>query len=348
MRVECKTQQECDAALLAGNIPVLIGDGYFTIKGNAYVEACGSSSVVAWESSRVEAWESSRVVARESSSVVARESSRVEAWESSSVEARGSSRVEAWGSSSVEARGSSSVVACGSSSVEARGSSRVEAWGSSSVVARESSSVEARESSRVEAWESSRVEAWESSRVEAWGSSRVEAWGSSRVVARESSSVVARESSRVEASKFVAVQIHSDNTKINGGVQIMVIAPSTPVEWCEYYGAKIEDDCAILYKAVDENFLSPHGFLYAPGTTPACNDWDGIKRECGGGLHFSPSPSGAKNYNPSAKKFVACPVELTQIVVHQNAQYPDKVKAPRVAKPIYEVDMWGGRVKDSK
>jgi hypothetical protein len=92
MRIECRTQEEMDAALCrkaedGSIVVVLVGEDRFILR----------------ESSSVEARESSRVVARESSRVVAWGSSRVLAWESSSV--------EAWGSSSVEARESSSVVA---------------------------------------------------------------------------------------------------------------------------------------------------------------------------------------------------------------------------------------------
>ena len=125
--VECRTQQELDAALKAGRTPHLMGDGHFVV--------LGSSSVEAWESSSVEAYGSSRVEAYGSSRVVARDSSSVEAYGSSSVEAYGSSSVEAWESSSVKAWESSRVKAYGSSRVEAYGSSSVEAWGSSRVKA---------------------------------------------------------------------------------------------------------------------------------------------------------------------------------------------------------------------
>lgn len=42
---------------------------------------------------------------------------------------------------------------------------------------------------------------------------------------------------------------------------------------------------------------------------------------------------------------MACPILLKEIKVHKNPEYPEKVKAPRVFKPCYEVDMQGNRIK---
>jgi hypothetical protein len=205
------------------------------------------------------------------------------------------------------------------------------------------SHVVARESSRVVAWGSSHVVARESSHVVAWESSHVEARESSHVEARESSHVEARESSHVVASKFVATHIHSTDAKVKGGVRIVIKTPTTPKSWCEYYGAKVEKGFAILFKAVDNDFRGGNKFLYRPGTTPQCDDWNPIP-ECGGGLHFCATPLAAKAFYPNATRFVACLVKLSDIVVHKNASSPQKVKAPRISKPIYEVDMYGNPI----
>ena len=133
--------------------------------------------------------------------------------------------------------------------------------------------------------------------------------------------------------------------QIVGGVLIKVPKPTTPLEWCAFYGGKIEGEVAILYKAVRDDYRSAHGMLYAPGTTPEAPDWDGGLAECGGGLHFTADPIIAKiNFDSDATRFVACPVALADIVVHPNPEYPFKVKARRVAAPIYEVDRYGRRV----
>jgi uncharacterized protein YciI len=306
VNIEVRTQAQLDAAVKkAGPFDIIV------IQGDGPFIFTGSSSPT--------------VVARGSSSptVVARGSSspRVEAWESSSprVVARGSSspRVEAWESSSptVEARESSSPT------VVARGSS------SPRVVARESSSP--------------RVEAWESS--------------SPRVVARESSSprVEAWESSSFTGSigKYAAlVARKQDHAKVTIPGALILPEPKieTPADWCDYYGVTVKRGMATLFKALDDDYSTDNarrkGIFYLPGTSPAAPDWDPVP-ECGGGLHFSPSPMAALNFNPSAKRFVACPVRLTDIVVHESPMHPAKVKAPRVSGKVVEVDRDGEPLK---
>ena len=245
------------------------------------------------------------------------------------------------------------IVCVGTGRFTVRGSSRVVAWESSRVVARGSSRVEARGSSHVEARDTSHVVAWDSSHIEAWGSSRVEARDTSRVEARESSHVEAwesshveaRESSRVEASRWASVlpgNTKYDKPTITGGVLLERPVLDTAELWCEYHGVEIlEDGTAVLFKAVDDQFVSSRDFAYLPGTTPAAADWDGGRAECGAGLHFAPSAGVALSFKPDAARFVACPVLVSEIVVHPDGAYPNKVKAPRVAVPCWEVDRYG-------
>ena len=216
------------------------------------------------------------------------------------------------------ARGSSHVVAWGSSHVEAWGSSHVEAWGSSHVVARGSSHVVARERSHVVAWESSHVVAWESSHV------------------------VAQERSHVVASQYVAVHRHGAAPVVVGGVVIDVKPPVNAIEWAAFYGARITNGTVLVYKAVRDDYRSAHGFPYRPGTTVEAPDWDGGLAECGGGLHFSPSPLAALEFDDAATRFVACPVSLDDIrPPDERDAYPHKIKARRVVGPIFEVDRSG-------
>ncbi len=208
-------------------------------------------------------------------------------------------------------RGSSRVEAWGSSSVEARGSSRVVAWGSSRVVARESSSVEAR--------------------------------GSSRVVARESSRVEARESSSVEASKYVPVQRFGTTPQVKGGVLIDIpdVSEMTAREWCDYYGVKVERGYAILFKAVDDDLSTSRarrvGLTYTVGTKVVAPDWAPHK-DCGNGLHASPSPHMALGYNSGATRFVKVKAKLADLVV-----IDDKIKAPALSV-VVEVGRWGDEI----
>jgi len=174
------------------------------------------------------------------------------------------------------------------------------------------------------------------------GSGRFSVKESSHVVAWESSHVVAWESSHVVASKFVSVHLHSPQAKVEGGVVIQVPKPTTVDDWCEFYGTPIRDGVAILYKTVRADFKSAHGFLYSPGSSPEATDWDGGRDECGGGLHFSPHPAMALEFDSSGTRFVACPVAVADIRPPQTTDsYPHKVKARRVIGPIVEVDRTG-------
>ncbi|NDO78245.1 hypothetical protein GKZ75_08415 [Kocuria indica] len=243
-------------------------------------------------------------------------------------------------------KGSSSVVAWDSSSVEARGSSSVVAWDSSSVVARDSSSVEARGSSSVVAWDSSSVVARGSSSVVAWGSSSVEARGSSRVVAWDSSSVVAGDSSSVEASKYVAVHLHSARATVTGGVVIDLTALDLThiTDWADYHGVEVVGDEVIVYKAVSSDLRSARGFAYPIGETVTCPDWDPTPA-CGGGLHLSPHPAQARDYYRAADRFLRCavPVDALTIIDGEATRMTPKLKA-RTVKVLCEVDLHGNTI----
>ena len=269
----------------------------------------------------------------------------IRAWENSSVIARGSSRVEARGSSRVEARENSSVVAWGSSSVVARGSSRVEARESSRVIAWENSSVVARGSSRVEARGSSSVIARESSSVVAWESSRVEARGSSRVEARGFVSLTAF-GGTLKLSAKCHVFLCSKKAKVRGGQKTEAYI-ETAQDWCDFYGIEVKRGIATVYKAVRNDYASARdaSFFYHPGSKPKAPEFDPIT-ECGKGLHFSPHPRMAKEfYSADDMKFIACPVKLSEIVIHPEGSCPEKCKAPRVYGACYEVDEDGNKIK---
>ena len=190
------------------------------------------------------------------------------------------------------------------------------------------------------------------------GSSRVEAWGSSSVVARGSSSVEAWESSSVVARGYVTLQLHGgsvtakasptvfsnlwNDATCDGGQQ-QVVNLSTPADWCEYYGARIEDDNAVVYKAVGEDYSSRWGVTYTPGTRPEDPAWDGKGAECakGGGLNFSPTPRHTHQFVNDPKHYLECRVTLDEMVVHFDGLFPQKCCAPRVVAPLIEVDVEG-------
>ena len=254
--------------------------------------------------------------------------------------------VVAWGSSRVEARGSSRVEAWGSSRVEAWGSSRVEAWDSSRVEARGSSRVEARDSSRVEAWDSSRVEARDSSSVEAWDSSSVEARDSSSVEAWGSSSVEAWDSSSVEAGPWVAVHLWSQRVTLTGDghlIDMTTVDLADPATWCSYHGVTVTDGIVTLYKAVDNKWTTGRGADYSPGSMPEAPDWR-ADDQCGGGLHFGPTPRHARDYQPRASRFVEVGVRLDEMRPIASDGTVAKCKARRVVVACREVTIDGAPV----
>jgi hypothetical protein len=336
-----------------------------------HVEAWESSQphVVAWGSSQRGASSQPHVEARESSQphVEARESSQphVEAWESSQphVVAWESSQphVEAWESSQphVEAWESSQphVVAWGSSQphVEAWESSQphVEAWESSQphVVAWGSSQphVEARESSQphVEARESSQPH------VVAWGSSQphVVAWGSSQphVEASGHCQVSLKGAVRLKAAATVAVFVMGTLAVVEGGGFVQNLAIDTPEKWCEHYGVEVTDGHAVLFKALDAEFRANYnGFQYLPGATQKASDWDpNPERECGGGLHFSPSPRHAQRFHPRATRFAGVRVKIATLLIHPDGESPDKCRGPETLE-CFEVDIRGKRIEAPK
>ncbi len=212
-------------------------------------------------------------------------------------------------------------------------------WGNSTATLLENSTATLLENSTATLRGNSTATLRGNSTATLWGNSTARAW----------------ERSRVEAAKSSIVMQHSPAAKIKGGLVIEMTRPGTGAEWCEFYGVEIRkggglsrklagQDVAILFKAVGEDFVSSRGCAYVPGTSPSAPDWDGGDRECGGGLHFSPHPLMAEEFHVAPDHFVACPVLVSEIVVHPNGAYPQKVKAPRVAAPCWEVDKNGKRV----
>ena len=200
-----------------------------------------------------------------------------------------------------------------------------------SVRTRKNIVIEARGSAHVEARESAHVEAWESAHVEAWGSVQVRAYNDVVVTAQ---------------SQYVVVT-QDATAQITGPATVVVVPPiRTAADWIAYYGAQACDamsDSVVLYKAVRDDYRSAHGFLYQPGSVPQAPDWDGGTAECGGGLHFCATPSACLAFDRIATRFMACPVRIADIVVHDDPVYPFKIKATGLCAPCWEVDRRGNR-----
>ena len=157
-------------------------------------------------------------------------------------------------------------------------------------------------------------------------------------------------SAQVTASRYVAVTTHGTRVRVVGGFVIETPLLDTAEKWCEFHGVEVKRGIAILFKAVEDDWRGSHktAVTYKPGSVPKAPDWDGGVVECGGGLHFSPRPVMALQFCPEATKYVACPVRLSEIVMHPNGQYPEKVKAPGCCGKVYEVNIDGERIKAAK
>ena len=182
------------------------------------------------------------------------------------------------------------------------------------------------------------VAACDSSTVTAFESSTVRACESSTVTACDSSTVTAYGSSTVTARSGVAVHLHDGKAKVEGGVVIDHTTEwgMTPAQWCDYHGVRVESGIAYVYKAVDGEWTTDRGSDYSPGATPEAPNWRD-DRECGHGLHFSPTPAQALSYYCGATKFVRVGVSLDTLRPIYGGTA--KCKAPRVVVPCVEVDL---------
>ena len=190
--------------------------------------------------------------------------------------------------------------------------------------------------------------AYDSAQVTATGSAQVTATDSAQVTATGSAQVRAYGSAQVTATRHVAVTVDRryGTPKVEGGVLIEVPPIETAQDWLDWHGLEPEGGMVTLYKGVEEDWSTDHarraGISYAPGSEGIeAPDWD-PEPECGGGLHLCPTPGHTLEF-VDARRFVACPVRVEDIVVHPHAAYPSKVKVPRIVGPTYEVTLDGER-----
>lgn len=265
---------------------------------------------------------------------------------SSKVQVRGSSNIEVRDSVSVEAWGSATVVARNFAKVEASDFTHIEAWDSVCVVARGFAHVGARGSSTVMAHNRTQIEVYGYSSVMAYNHTSVIARDFARVVARDTTHVEAWGSTTIEASEYVAVHVHSSLVSFMGGVVIdlTTLDLTDLADWSAYHGIEIMGEGALVYKAVDAELRSQRGFAYPIGETVTCPDWDPAP-VCGGGLHFSPSPTQAHSYYPEASKFLRCvvPLDGTTVISGTVTHLTPKLKA-RTAQVLCEVDVYGQEI----
>jgi hypothetical protein len=208
------------------------------------------------------------------------------------------------------------------------------------VRAYDNSTVRAYDNSTVTAYDNSTVRAYDNSTVRAYGNSTVTACDNSTVTAYGNSTVTAYGNSTVRATPHVAVHLHRSTVHLIGGTVIdhTGVDNFTAAEWCVYHGVQVSRGIATLYKAVNDKWTTDRGFDYSPGAKPYSPDWSDTD-DCGGGLHFGPTPVHAMAYFSTATKFVAVGVKVSELRVITGTT--PKAKAPRVVRACIEVDIDG-------
>jgi hypothetical protein len=329
------TQDELDQAIAdrAWRIEIRSDRGvWITVRAfsESTVAACGESTVTAHGNSTVMAHDKSTVAAHDESTVMAYDESTVMAYDESTVMAFSKSTVMAHDKSTVMAHGNSTVTAYDESTVMAHDESTVMAYDESTVMAHDESTVRAFSKSTVMAHDKSTVTAYDESTVRACGESTVMAYSESTVT----------------AWSHTAVHLHSGGARIDGGVLIdhTTLDESVPSVWAAYHGAQITGDTVTVYKAVRADLESAHGTLYEIGSEVSCDDWLDTD-ECGNGLHFSPSPAQASDYDSQATRWLECTVALSDLRPLTDGDTA-KAKAPR-AVVVREVDIAGRALSSS-
>ncbi len=186
--------------------------------------------------------------------------------------------------------------------------------------------------------------AYGSATVRAYDSATVRAYGSATVRASGSATVWAYDSATVRARPRLAVHLHSGRVTVSGGVLIdHTSEPTDPIAWCDYHGVEVVDGIATLYKAVNDKWTTDRGTDYSPGSLPSCDDWRDDS-DCGGGLHFSPTPMEAQAYHREATRYLAVGVTVADLRPIVRPGDTPKAKAPRVVVACREVDVDGEAV----
>lgn len=289
-----------------------------------------------------------RVDAYDKAEVTAYGNTRVNAYGSSKVTAREGVRVCAGGHAQVTAQGEASVYLSENATAVASGQAIVEACDWSRVIATKRVAVTLFDHATAEAYEQAQVTAYERTKVGAYGSVVVDAYEQSSVDAHEAVLVHAYGPGQVTATDGVHTWRHSAYTQITGGVVLEGIAKSLrdPVKWCRAYGVEVEDGMAVVYKALGSDLIAGKQYdkptLYQAGTRVEADDWEPVEK-CGNGLHFSPRPYFANQYNDEATRWMRVRIPVGDAIPIDQGGAP-KIKAPW-CDVVAEVDMFGQELR---
>ena len=157
-----------------------------------------------------------------------------------------------------------------------------------------------------------------------WGNSQATLWGNSQVKAAFENSII-----KAFSSNVIILRLKHQSTLIcqncNVGVQekdntaniiITKTMQHTKQTFLDIYKDSMTGNSIILYKSVNPDTLCDFytGKIKYEGTV-TCPGWDdNEQRECGGGLHLSPTPELALSYNKG--KVLKCKVNIEDFVVY--------------------------------
>jgi len=189
-------------------------------------------------------------------------------------------------------------------------------WGNSQATLRENSQATLWGNSQATLWGNSQATLWENSQATLWGNSQVKAAFENSIIKAFSSNVIIlrlkHQSTLICQNCNVGVQ-EKDNT---ANIIITKTMQHTKQTFLDIYKDSMTGNSIILYKSVNPDTLCDFytGKIKYEGTV-TCPDWDdNEQRECGGGLHLSPTPELALSYNKG--KVLKCKVNIEDFVVY--------------------------------
>jgi hypothetical protein len=179
------------------------------------------------------------------------------------------------------------------------------------------------------------VVARESAHVVAWGSAHVEGFQNASFKVQEATVVIDR---LRQSAIAICLDTQCTVTEKDDSAQV-IVCPRVLHDigsFCDIYKQNMVGKTAItLYKTVKADFTDHYTgeITYAADTELTCLDWDpNPKRQCGGGLHLSPTPYLALSYHQG--NIMKCEVKINDIVIYA----PDITKVRcRMVKVLEEV-----------
>jgi hypothetical protein len=138
--------------------------------------------------------------------------------------------------------------------------------------------------------------------------------------AKDNSIIIFQDCPKIKFKKDKTVHVIETKTITNMTLDKFIIQ----------HGLKEEDKSIILYKIVNNDYSDFYTgkVKYKVGEEVACNDWSNKDRECGGGLHLSPTPEFAMKYHQG--KVLKCKVKIKDIKVYSKCSFADKVRCKKV------------------